>query len=95
MNETIRHINRRFDQLEQNLVKYKVQSPWLTFRECCEYLKVGRTKLNNMVFKNEINTGKVGNQLRFFRKDCDSYLLFQKPFKALTKSQKQTIEKIN
>ncbi|MBL7047334.1 MAG: hypothetical protein ISR95_06890 [Candidatus Marinimicrobia bacterium] len=90
---TLEHIAAQLDRLENQLNSRR--SPWLTFRECCEYLKVGRTKLCNMVFKSEINTGKVGNQLRFFRKDCDSYLLFQKPFKALTKSQKETVEKIN
>lgn len=89
---TLENIANRLDHIEEILCSR--QSPWLTFQECCDYLKVGRTKLQSMVVMGEIRSGRIGNRLRFLKKDCDSLILYQNSYANLTKGQQRKIDEL-
>jgi len=93
--EVLQKIDQRFNQLEFQLKDMLPVSPWLTFQECCNYLKVGRTKLRELVEDNRIKVVRLDGQMRFLRKDCDAFLLYEKPYQRLTRPQKAVIDEIN
>lgn len=95
MQEVIHRIDQRFDQLEVQLRDMLPVSPWLTFQECCEYLKVGRTKLRELVEDNRLKVIRLDGQMRFLRKDCDAFMLYEKPYQRLARPQKAVINDIN
>ena len=95
MQEILQRIDQRFDQLEVQLKKMVLASPWLTFQECCDYLKVGRTKLRELVENNRIRVVRLDGQMRFQRKDLDAFMLYEKPYQRLTRPQKAVINEIN
>jgi excisionase family DNA binding protein len=58
---------------------------WLTTKEACEYLKIGRTTLMDLKDKGKVKaypifkgTGKVRPILRWLESDLDALLLGQK-----------------
>ncbi len=71
-----------------------IRSPWLTFRECCDYLSISRSTLYRLIEIGSIQIGKVGNQLRFKAKDIDALVLYQKPYNKLTKTKKREVDEI-
>ncbi len=95
MRAVMQRIDQRFDQLEVQLEEMLPISPWLTFQECCEYLKIGKTKLYQLVEDNRIKVVRLDGQLRFLKKDCDAFMLYEKPYQRLTRPQKAVINEIN
>ena len=93
--DIIQKIDQRFNQLEMQLNDMLLVSPWLTFQECCDYLKVGRTKLRELVENNRLKVARLDGQMRFLRKDCDAFMLYEKPYQRLTRPQKAVIDEIN
>ena len=95
MQDIIQKIDQRFNRLEMQLNDMLPVSPWLTFKECCVYLRIGRTKLHKLVEDNRIRVVKCDGQMRFHRKDCDAFMLYEKPYRRLTRPQKAVIDEIN
>ena len=95
MQEILQKIDQRFNQLEAQLKDMLPVSPWLTFQECCEYLRVGRTKLRALVENSRLKVIRLDGQMRFLRKDCDAFMLYEKPYQRLTRPQKAAIDEIN
>ena len=69
-------------------------SPWLTFSESCDYLKVGKTKLRQLLTYGRISYCRLDGQIRIRSTDLDAFLLYNKPFRKLTKNQKRNIQDI-
>jgi len=95
MCELLQRIDKCFNQLEMQLKDMLPVSPWLTFQDCCNYLKIGKTKLRKLVKDNRIRVVKLDGQMRFHRKDCDAFMLYEKPYQRLTRPQKAVIDEIN
>ena len=95
MCEILLTIDQRFDRLEMQLKDMLPVSPWLTFQECCNYLKIGKTELHKLVEDNRIKVVRFDGQMRFLRKDCDAFMLYAKHYQRLTRPQKAVIDEIN
>ncbi|MFC2076205.1 helix-turn-helix domain-containing protein [candidate division KSB1 bacterium] len=62
---------------------------WLTLNELSSYLKIGRTKLYQMVQEGQMPASKVGTQWRFDRDEIDEWLKNQRP--ELSKSKQERL----
>ena len=70
-------------------------SPWLTIKEACDYVKCGRTKMMQIINSGNLKyyrLDKNRNQsgLRILKRDLNRYMLFDKKVR-LSKHEKQLL----
>ena len=81
MGEELLQILRRLDRIEANLDGSRTPGPWLTIEESAQYLRIGLTKMRELVNLGRIRTTNIDPEsprrsIRVHRKSLDRYLLF-------------------
>ena len=67
-------------------------SPYLTTKEACQFLRVGRTKLSDLLNKKALHCSRNTGKILIKRKDCSAFIEFgESAWRYLNKRQKQTI----
>ena len=94
LTDSLKRIEQRLFKIEKILSINNLHSPWMTFSEAADYLRIGKTKLRSMISLGRIRHSKFDKQIRILRRDCDALILYEKPFSKLTRSQKQTINEL-
>lgn len=72
------------------------QSPWLTLKEGSKHLGISERGLRGLIAKGRIRYCKrQGVGCRLHRSDLDAYLLFEKPYRKLTRPQKVELKELS
>lgn len=102
MGGTVEEILERLDQFQNQLVEMRSlivsnekNSPWMTKEETCKYLKIGKTKLNDLVSSGKLRALRVDGLIRIHKRDIDALMMFQKQLRKLTTPQRREVQKLS
>jgi len=73
----------------------QTKSPWLSFKNACTYLGIGKTKLRRLITQGRIKHYRIDKIIKIHQHDCDAFLMFEKPFNKLTRPQKLTVNELD
>lgn len=72
--------------------KQQSDSNWLTgITMIASYLGFGKTKTSELIKSEQLKSYRVGKKVLVRKVDVDSFIMFEKPFKKLTRPQKATV----
>jgi len=67
-------------------------TPWIVGqRHIALYIGVSKSTLTKLIASGHLRVNRVGNLTCIHRFDLDAFILFEKPFKKLTKPQRREI----
>jgi len=67
-------------------------SPYLTNQEACQFMRIGRTKLSELLSSGTLHCSRKLGKILINKKDCYAFIEFGKSaWRYLTKGQKQII----
>lgn len=73
-------------------------SPWLTIKEACDYLKCGRTKIHQLLNRGDLKfyrlDKKCNSTIRILKRDINQYMIFQKKVRLLN-YEKELLNKVS
>lgn len=73
-------------------------SPWLTVKEACEYLKCGRTKFQQLITTGALKSYRLDKKrrsiIRILKRDINHYMLFNKKVR-LSNYEKELLNKVS
>ena len=73
--------------------KQQSDSNWLTgVAMLASYLGFGKTKTAELIKSEQFKSYRVGKTILVRKTDVDSFIMFAKPFKKLTRPQKATVK---
>ena len=67
-------VNRTFEEFSKNFNKPKDRIDWMTRKEVCEMLGISFVTLHNWTKKDILFSYKIGNQVRYKRREVESSL---------------------
>ena len=71
-NTILNHISKK-----ERVILYNGIPEIMTFKECCQLLKVGKNTLLNLIHDNQISAFKIGNRWKIKKEDLVEFIRFR------------------